>query len=80
MAGISLMSKLPLLSQAGEMPVRAGKVRSWSIHDSGVRMRRERTRDLGSCEVAVRMLFFKASKPYQGWDQRERCVEVSVGL
>ena len=79
MAGISLMSKLPLLSQAGEMPERTGKVRSWSVHESGVRMRRERNRDLRSCEVAVR-LFFKTSKPYQGWDQRERCVEVSVGL
>lgn len=37
-------------------------------------------RDLGSCELAVRLLFFKTSKPCQGQERRERCVESSVGL
>lgn len=80
MAGISLVSELPVLSQAGQMPLRAGKARGWSVHESGVRIRRGRNRDLGSCELAVRLLFFKTSKPCQGQERRERCVEGSVGL
>lgn len=45
-----------------------------------VRMRREGNRDMGGCEVAVRLLLFKTPKPCQGQDWRERCVGVSVGL
>lgn len=65
---MNLLPKLLVLCQAGQMPVRAGKERSQSVHESGVRMRREGNRDMGSCEVAVRLLLFKPPKPSQGQD------------
>lgn len=61
MAGINLVSKLPVLSQAGQMLVRAGR------EEPGVRIRREGNRDMGGCEVALRLLFV-TPKPYQGQD------------
>lgn len=53
------MSELPGQSQAGQMSVRAGKVRSKLICESRVRIGREGNRDVCHCEVALRLHFPK---------------------